>query len=97
MKNRSLTGLSALIALSALSTAQGLGVPTPQQAGSVQAEFAAWSGNHGGNWQAKFDDATGYARFVYGGNLAAAFTPHSDADYFAVARQVARGRAVDAC
>ena len=90
MNHRSLKGLSALVALSAFSMAQTPGEPSLQRLGDMQAQVAAWSTANGGNWQAKYDDLTGYARFLYGGNTTAAFMPHSDADYFAVARQVAR-------
>ncbi len=90
MKNRSLTGLSALIALSAFAHAQALDNSAPKGLDNVQHELDAWRAEHGASWQVKFDNAFGYARFLYGGNAAPAFTPRQDADFLALGRQVAR-------
>ena len=90
MKYRSLTGLSALIALSAFAHAQAIDNSAPKGLDNVQHELDAWRAEHGAGWQVKFDNAFGYARFLYGGNAAPAFTPRQDADFLALGRQVAR-------
>ncbi|MEO6710348.1 MAG: hypothetical protein ABI054_08445, partial [Planctomycetota bacterium] len=90
MKNRSQMALAALIVLGALAQAQNGGARPANGLDNVQLALDSWRAEHGANWQIKFDDATGYARFIYGGNAAPMFTPHQDSDYLVLARQAAR-------
>ncbi|HUR27044.1 MAG TPA: hypothetical protein VM509_02565 [Planctomycetota bacterium] len=90
MKNRSLAALAAMIVLGAVAPAQSGRAHPAKGLDHVQLALDNWRVEHGSSWQIKFDDATGYARFLYGGSAAPLFTPHSDADYLALARQAAR-------
>jgi hypothetical protein len=76
--------LSASLALAALCLTSGA---SAQKASSVQSDLQAFRKQAGNNWEAFEDKETGVARMIYGGNVKAAFTPSSDADYFLVARQ----------
>ncbi|MCC7013944.1 MAG: hypothetical protein IT454_15415 [Planctomycetes bacterium] len=54
----------------------------------VTPALEAWRAEHGANWHVDVDNGTGYAEFLFGGALAPDFQPHSDADWFTLARGV---------
>ncbi len=90
MKNRSLTGLAALLALTAFGHAQSSGDLAPKGLDVVQSHLESWRAAHGSSWQMKFDDSTGFARFIYSGSAAPVFTPRQDADFLVLAREAAK-------
>ena len=53
----------------------------------VHAALDAWRAEHGDSWDMLYDKQTGAGPFLFGGSAEAPFAPHSDADYFTLARR----------
>lgn len=54
---------------------------------AVSEAFDTWKSTHpGGDWRYRYDTETQRARFIFGGNAEAVFTPSNDAEWFLAAR-----------
>ena len=60
--------------------------PALAQGTSVQNALSDWREAHGSGWSMFMDSGTGKADFLYGGSVAPAFEPASEADWFTLAR-----------
>jgi hypothetical protein len=91
MKSTLLPCLAVLLTATAALHAQ-VSSPDPAKAAGthLQSELQAWRSQHGANWRMEYDNAVGFARFIYGGSAEPIFTPHEDADFLVVARDAVK-------
>ena len=83
--NRASFGL-AFVGLALAAHAQENSAPIPDYF-QVQDALSSWRADHGDVWRVDYDKSVGRASVVYGGSVEAPFTPSSESDWFALARE----------